>query len=576
MTLREHSETASLPFYQDKSTWSKLVVSFLILLALVQFVSWAVYLYRAGLHLDVVAVAIQPAASLVETGRLDDYNLVLPFQIIRDFPNGWNGQPLPYWMVYTAPALYFAPFVAIWGSNDVTAFWVGQTLLLLTLLASLMVLYRHQNSLAFNLTILVLVLAGTFKGSYLTAATNLPAMMMMVWTWRYRRTLLNHPLRFGLLLGLAHEFRPPDTLIWLIALTPAMLDRSPFQLRVLWRLLVLVAAMLAVVVAFRVLSFELGMIDQKRDYLFVNLFESFNKPVHPAPDTLFHPATLSFLFRKHLGLIRDWIIEGQLALFNRFDVQLLSLWAAISLGAALNSERASRVARDALTIILFTAGIVVFGHTGINLPRYYDTVAIALALFLLEWGLRSGQCSDRGAAITLRGLAVMLMLVVMIPTAFLVRNALVMNREFELRENGRHLAAILPRETRVLVDHWEVWRVYAGGKTAVFWHSTEPIPPELIRSYRPQAYIHFLPQSDWERDMSVLSKSLPNEISGLKLVPGFPLTRTHPIALYVDDHLAARIANSPYASWINPDQTKAEVNSQADSVNAPRPTSTNP
>jgi len=44
-------------------------------------------------------------------------------------------------------------------------------------------------------------------------------MMMMVWTWRYRRTLLNQPLRFGLLLGLAHEFRPPDTLIWLIAPT---------------------------------------------------------------------------------------------------------------------------------------------------------------------------------------------------------------------------------------------------------------------------------------------------------------------------------------------------------------------
>ena len=74
----------------------------------------------------------------------------------------------------------------------------------------------------------------------------------------------------------------------------------------------------------------------------------------------------------------------------------------------------------------------------------------------------------------------------------------------------------------------------------------------------------------------LIAKHLPREISGLKLVPGFPLTRTHPIALYVDDHLAARIANSPYASWINPDQTKAEVNSQADSVNASRPTSTNP
>ncbi|WP_044252470.1 hypothetical protein [Isosphaera pallida] len=509
--------------------------------------------------MDIVAIATQPAAILLETGRLDDYNLVFPFQIVRDFPEGWNGEPLPYWMVYTAPAFYFAPFVAIWGSNDVTAFWVGQTLLLLTLLASLIVLYRHQNSLAFNLTILVFVLAGTFKGSYLTAATNLPAMIMMVWTWRYRHTLLNQPLRFGLLLGLAHEFRPPDTLIWLIALVPAMLDRSPFQLRVLWRPLLLVAAMLAVVVAFRVLSFELGMIDQKRDHFVANVFDSPNDPIHPAPDSLFQPAALSLLFQKHLGLIRDWIIEGQLALFNRFDVQLLSLWAAISLGAALNSERASRVGRDALTIVLFTAGIVVFAHTGINLSRYYDTVGIALALFLLEWGIRPSSCTDRSMMKLVQGFAAFLLLITLISTAFLIRYTFAITREKELREHGIHLAAILPTETRVLINHWEIWRTYAGGQVAVFWNSEKSIPPELIRVYRPQAYIHILPLTKDLGEANRLLKELPREVSGLKLVPGFPLTRTHPIALYVDDHLAARIANSPYAAWMTPHQNQAQT-----------------
>ncbi|WP_244420375.1 hypothetical protein [Isosphaera pallida] len=528
--------------------------------------------------MDVVAIATQPAAILLETGRLDDYNLVFPFQIVRDFPEGWNGEPLPYWMVYTAPAFYFAPFVAIWGSNDVTAFWVGQTLLLAFLLASLLLLYRYQNSLAFNLTVLVLILSGAFKDSYLTAATNLPAMIMMVWTWRYRRTLLNQPLRFGLLLGLAHEFRPPDTLIWLIALVPAMLDRSPFQLRVLWRLLLLVAAMLAVVVAFRVLSFELGMIDQKRDYLFVNLFESFNKPVHPAPDTLFHPATLDFLFQKHLELIRSWIMEGQHVLFNRLDIQILALWAAISLWSAATSTspRASRVGRDALTLMLFTVGIVLVAQTGINLSRYYDSVAIALALFLLEWGVRPSRCHNPNAARMLWRLAALLLVFVVISTGFLLVRAWTTTREFELRKSGRHLAAILPPETRVLVTHWERWLAYAGGKTAVFWYWGERIPPKLQQVYRPQAYIQILPEATKKVNPKFIAKHLPREISGLKLVPGFPLTRTHPIALYVDDHLAARIANSPYASWINPDQTKAEVNSQADSVNAPRPTSTNP
>ena len=558
------------------SVWTKLFIGFLATLVLVQFVGWALFLWNSGLNRDTASIAIHPANVLLETGRLDDYNIVFPFQIVRDFPNGWNGQPLPYWMVYTAPAFYFTPFVAIWGAHDVTAFWVGQTLLLLALLASLFLLYRHQNSLAFNLTVLALVLTGAFKDSYLTAATNLPAMIMMVWTWRYRRTLLNHPLRFGLLLGLAHEFRPPDTLIWLIALAPAVLDRSHFRPRVLWRPLLLIATMLAVVVAFRVLSFNLGMIDRKNDHFLINLFESFNTSFFAHNPTLNEYSTVIFFIKKQFYFFRDWLTTGRFGLFSRHDIQILSLWAMASFGAALFSRSVSQAWRDVLTLFTFTAGIIVFAHTGLNLSRYYDTVAIALALFIMEWGIRPSQITNRGAAMLLRGLSVLMLVFSFAFSILNIRYGLAIDRESTFRENGRHLATILSPETRIMTGYVELWFNYAGGKIAVWYESDQNMQnvyeDSLARAFKPQAYIHYFllpPGKRMDRDSKRAIQSLPSEFSGLKRVPGFPLTDTHPIALYVDDQLAQRIANSPYASWMTPipnqdeTQDKAEPRTQA-------------
>jgi len=329
-----------------------------------------------------VAMILQPAKALSQTGSLQNIGYSAPAQIFRE---DYKINEQPYWYNYVFPVFIFAGAIKVFGISDFT-FYLTQSIF--WLLCFLLVLKKLKSFLASTILFLVMLMCDSIEGCSFTAATQLPVLVLFIglWDdWQTQKTTLSVSL-IGILIGCGFHCRPEAIFILLFYLMGIILTWS----KPLRAASVLIFSFVLTFLTINQLKYFLGGVSSA-DHTFYLLGTEIFHPtfyldgyidhIRPIKDIFYEPALIHNLTTKVIrGILRVFNLKSSLRSRPDFFVVILCL-----LGACFYQP--SR--KQYLHLLGLLALQILVNSLVLDVNRYYDYVLV-LGLFqisrdLLYW-----------------------------------------------------------------------------------------------------------------------------------------------------------------------------------------------